>query len=39
VRNVDELRALLGRDDFVHVADSKLCTKENLDHVARDCGM
>lgn len=34
VRNVDELRALLGRDDFVYVADSKLCTKENLDHVA-----
>jgi len=34
VRNVDELRALLGRDDFIYVADSKLCTKENLDHVA-----
>jgi len=34
VRNVDELRALLGREDFVYVADSKLCTKENLEHVA-----
>ena len=34
VRNVDELRALLGRDDFVYVADSKLCTTENLQHVA-----
>lgn len=34
VRNVDELRALLGRQDFVYVADSKLCTKENLEHVA-----
>lgn len=34
VRNVDELRTLLGRDDFVYVADSKLCTKENLEHVA-----
>lgn len=34
VRNVDELRALLGRQDFVYVADSKLCTKENMAHVA-----
>lgn len=34
VRNVDELRALLGRKDFVYVADSKLCTKENMEHVA-----
>lgn len=34
VRNVDELRALLGRQDFVYVADSKLCTKENMEHVA-----
>jgi transposase len=34
VRNVDELRALLGRQDFVYVADSKLCTQENMAHVA-----
>jgi len=34
VRNVDELQALLGREDFIYVADSKLCTKENLQHVA-----
>jgi transposase len=34
VRNVDELRALLGRKDFVYVADSKLCTKQNMEHVA-----
>lgn len=34
VRNIDELRALLGRDDWVYVADSKLCTTENLRHVA-----
>ncbi|MCI0353714.1 MAG: IS1634 family transposase, partial [Acidobacteria bacterium] len=34
VRNIDELRGLLGRDDFVYVADSKLCTKENLLHIA-----
>ena len=34
VRNVDELREVLGRDDFVYVADGKLCTKGNLEHIA-----
>ena len=34
IRNVDELRALLGREDFIYVADSKLCTSANLAHVA-----
>jgi transposase len=34
VRNVDELREILGRDDFIYVADSKLCTKGNLEHIA-----
>jgi transposase len=34
VRNVDEIRSLLGREDFVYVADSKLCTKQNLEHIA-----
>jgi len=34
VRNLDLLRTLLGTDHFVYVADSKLCTKENLQHVA-----
>jgi len=34
VRNIDDLRSLLGREDFVYVADSKLCTRENLQHVA-----
>ncbi len=33
--NVDHLRAILGRDDFIYVADSKLCTRKNLAHVAR----
>jgi transposase len=28
--NVEELRKLLGRDDFVYVADSKLCTRKNM---------
>jgi transposase len=32
--NVDRLRELLGRDDFIYVADSKLCTRKNLKHVA-----
>ncbi len=32
--NVDRLRQLLGRDDFIYVADSKLCTGKNLKHVA-----
>jgi len=34
VRNLDLLQALLGREEFIYVADSKLCTKENLQHVA-----
>lgn len=32
--NVDHLRKILGRADFVYVADSKLCTQKNLAHVA-----
>lgn len=31
--NFDGLRSLLERDDFIYVADSKLCTKENLEHI------
>jgi len=34
VRNLDLLRGLLGTEEFVYVADSKLCTRENLEHVA-----
>ncbi len=33
--NVDRLREILGRDDFIYVADSKLCTRKNLAHVAQ----
>jgi transposase len=29
-RNTDELRQLLGRGDFIYVADGKLCTVDNL---------
>lgn len=32
--NVDRLREILGREDFIYVADSKLCTRTNLAHVA-----
>lgn len=28
--NLEELRRILGRDDFTYVADSKLCTADNL---------
>jgi transposase len=32
--NLDRLREILGRDDFIYVADSKLCTRKNLKHLA-----
>ena len=31
--NFDALRDLLAKNDFIYVADSKLCTKENLKHI------
>ena len=34
----DTLVALAGRSDFLYVADSKLCTRENMDHIARRGG-
>ncbi len=33
--NVDYLRALLGRDDFIYVADCKLATRHNLENIDR----
>lgn len=30
----DTLALLVGRHDFLYVADSKLCTRENMDHIA-----
>lgn len=33
--NIDRLRQILGRTDFIYVADSKLCTRKNLAHVAQ----
>lgn len=32
------LRELVGRPDFLYVADSKLCTRENMGHIARHGG-
>jgi transposase len=32
------LRALVGKPDFLYVADSKLCTRENMDHIAHQGG-
>jgi len=34
----EALCKLAGRSDFLYVADSKLCTRENLDHIARHRG-
>lgn len=34
----DELRALTGRADFLYVADSKLCTREQMSHIDREGG-
>ena len=31
--NLEELRRILGRDDFIYVADSKLCTLDNLQYL------
>ncbi len=33
-RNTEDLRQLLGRDDFIYVADGKLCTVDNLQAIA-----
>jgi len=34
----DTLRRLVGRTDFLYVADSKLCTKDNMAHIAGQGG-
>jgi len=33
--NVDRIREILGGSGFIYVADSKLCTRKNMAHVAR----
>jgi transposase len=34
----DDLRMLVGRSDFIYVADCKLCTRENLDYIDKNHG-
>ncbi len=34
----DELRTLTGRADFLYIADSKLCTREQMTHIDRQGG-
>jgi len=36
---VDALRAIVGRTEFVYVADCKLCTVDNLQHIAQYGGL
>ena len=38
VQTWDSLRALAGRADFLYVADSKLCSHDNMTHIARAGG-
>jgi transposase len=33
--NIERLRQILGRDDFIYVADSKLCTRKNLAYMEK----
>ena len=38
VQTWETLRRVVGTVDFLYVADSKLCTKENMEHIARPHG-
>jgi transposase len=38
VETWNTLRAVAGRSDFLYVADSKLCSRENMDHIDRAGG-
>jgi len=38
VETWDALRKVAGRADFLYVADSKLCTRENMDHIDQKGG-
>ncbi|MFH1981294.1 MAG: IS1634 family transposase [Pseudomonadota bacterium] len=39
IPNWNALRALLSKEDFVYVADCKLCSQKNLDHIAKNGGL
>ncbi len=38
IQTWDTLRTVAGRADFLYVADSKLCSRENMDHIDRAGG-
>jgi transposase len=38
IPNWNALRTLLGKEDFIYVADCKLCSQENLIHIAKNGG-
>lgn len=38
IPNWNGLRALLGKEDFIYVADCKLCSQDNLNHIAQQGG-
>ena len=38
IQTWNTLRAVAGRSDFLYVADSKLCSRENMDHIDRAGG-
>jgi len=39
IPNWNALRTLLSKEDFVYVADCKLCSQKNLDHIAKNGGL
>ena len=39
IPNWNALRTLLGKEDFIYVADCKLCSQENLVHIAGNDGL
>jgi transposase len=38
IPNWEQLRKMLGKDDFIYVADCKLCNEDNLDHIHQNGG-
>jgi transposase len=38
VPNWEGLRSLLGKDDFIYIADCKMCSDDNLEHIAGNGG-
>ena len=39
IPNWNALRTLLGKENFIYVADCKMCSQKNLDHVAKSGGL